>query len=59
MDPMLKLKNVAHLRIHVSRVAGIAMETLNVREVLCVGETIATARNSHLAVRIAVRKVLP
>ena len=59
MDPMLKMKSVAHLRIHVSRVAEIVMETLNVREDLCVGKTIATARNFHQAIQIAVKKVPP
>ena len=59
MDHILQFENVAHLGIHVTRVEEIAILTLNVGEVLCVGVTIATARNSHRAVRIAVREVPP
>ena len=57
LDFNLIFKNAVHLRISVEKVKEIVMQTLNVWEVLCVGETIATPQDSLRAILIVVRKV--
>ena len=59
LDPILRFENVVQVRIRVEWVKEIAMQTLNVWEVLCVEETIVTSQNSQSLVLIAVREVTP
>ena len=59
LDPILRFENVVQVRIRVGWVKEIAMQTMNVWEVLCVEETIVTSQNSQSLVLIAVREVTP
>ena len=59
LDTILLFKNAVHLRNSVEKVKEIAMETLNVLEVLCVGGTIAIPQDFLRAILIVVRKVPP
>ena len=59
LDSILIFKNAVHLRISAEKVKEIAMQTMNVWEVLCVEETIVTSQNSQSLVLIAVREVTP
>ena len=59
LDPILRFENVVQVRIRVGWVKEIAMQTMNVWEVLYVEETIVTSRNSQSLVLIAVREVTP